>query len=48
VGMTVAPDGYGYTLAASDGGLFNGGSATFEGSLGGVPLPAPIVAVVGT
>jgi len=41
----MTPDGRGYWLAASDGGIFNFGDAAFEGSMGGSPLNAPIVAV---
>ncbi len=35
VGMAAAPDGLGYWFVASDGGVFNYGSAGFDGSLGG-------------
>jgi parallel beta-helix repeat protein len=35
----------GYSLVASDGGVFNFGSANFFGSLGGIKLAAPISAV---
>ena len=34
VGMTAAPDGHGYWLVASDGGIFAFGSAKFFGSTG--------------
>ncbi len=33
--MTPTPDGRGYWFTASDGGVFNYGSAGFDGSLGG-------------
>ena len=33
--MTPTPDGGGYWSTASDGGVFNDGSAGFDGSLGG-------------
>jgi hypothetical protein len=33
--MVAAPDGSGYWFVASDGGVFNYGSAGFDGSLGG-------------
>ena len=33
----------GYWLAASDGGIFAFGSATFQGSMGGTPLNKPVV-----
>ena len=46
VGMAAAPDGEGYWLVASDGGVFAFGSAGFFGSLGGIDLVAPIVAMV--
>ena len=38
VGMTPTPDGSGYWFTASDGGVFNYGSAGFEGSLGGTGI----------
>jgi hypothetical protein len=43
VGMAATPDGNGYWLVASDGGIFSFGDATFEGSTGGMRLNAPIV-----
>src|SRR5439155_4970067 len=36
----------GYWLVAADGGVFAFGDAAFHGSLGGVDLPSPAVAVV--
>jgi len=45
VGIAATPDGGGYWLAASDGGVFNFGDARFLGSLGGAQLPAPIVGI---
>jgi hypothetical protein len=47
VGMAATPSGGGYWLFASDGGLFNYGDATFQGSMGGTPLVAPVVGGVG-
>ena len=42
--MAAAPNGQGYWLVASDGGIFAYGSgAAFFGSHGGSPLNAPIV-----
>jgi N-acetylmuramoyl-L-alanine amidase len=41
--MAAAPDGGGYWLVASDGGVFSFGTAAFHGSMGGTPLNAPIV-----
>ena len=38
----------GYWLVASDGGIFNYGSARFFGSAGGTPLPAPVVGMAAT
>ena len=41
VGMAATPDGRGYWLVASDGGIFSFGDATFFGSTGGQPLNKP-------
>jgi sugar lactone lactonase YvrE len=38
----------GYTLAASDGGIFNYGGSGFFGSQGGAPLNKPIVGMAGS
>ena len=35
------PDGAGYWLAASDGGIFNFGAAAYFGSTGGMPIRCP-------
>ena len=43
VGMASTPDGKGYWLVASDGGVFAYGDAPFVGSMGGARLAAPIV-----
>ena len=43
VGRAIMPAGDGYDLVASDGGIFNFGSAQFYGSMGGVHLNKPIV-----
>ncbi|MHB1582155.1 MAG: hypothetical protein ACYC0E_00195 [Acidimicrobiales bacterium] len=43
VGMSSTPDGGGYWLVASDGGLFAFGDAAFLGSMGGQPLAKPNV-----
>ena len=40
-----APDGGGYWLAASDGGIFAFGDAPFKGSAGSLPLQAPITGI---
>jgi hypothetical protein len=40
--MAANPGG-GYWLVASDGGIFNYGSAAFEGSTGGTTLNKPVV-----
>jgi len=45
--MAATPDGGGYWLVASDGGIFNYGDAVFNGSTGGIALAAPIVAMSG-
>ena len=46
--MAPTPDGRGYWLAASDGGVFSFGDATFAGSAGATRLDAPIVAMAPT
>jgi CHAP domain len=43
VGMTSTPDGRGYWMVGSDGGVFTFGDARFSGSMGGRHLDAPIV-----
>ncbi|MHB1854131.1 MAG: hypothetical protein ACYCS2_03630, partial [Acidimicrobiales bacterium] len=43
VGMASTPDGRGYWLVATDGGMFNFGDAGFYGSTGGTTLPSSIV-----
>ena len=43
--MASTPDGGGYWLAASDGGIFTFGNAGFSGSLGSVRLAQPIVGI---
>jgi hypothetical protein len=43
VGMASTPDGKGYWLVASDGGVFNFGDASFDGSLGHTSLGAPVI-----
>ena len=48
VGMAASPDGQGYWLVASDGGIFNYGSAGFHGSAGAQHLVAPIVGMAAT
>ena len=47
-GLAATPDGDGYWLVASDGGVFNYGDAGFDGSRGGQPLNAPIVGMAAT
>ena len=41
--MASTPDGKGYWMVASDGGIFSFGDAAFYGSMGGRPLNRPIV-----
>ncbi len=36
--MAATPDGGGYWLTASDGGVFNFGDAPFDGSTGGLGI----------
>ena len=48
VGMAATPDGGGYWLVASDGGVFSFGDATFYGSTGGFTLNKPIVGMATT
>ena len=43
VGMAAGPNGGGYWLVASDGGIFSFGDAAFHGSLGAMTLNKPIV-----
>jgi hypothetical protein len=44
-GMAATPDGNGYWLVSSDGGVFSFGDAAFAGSTGSLPLVSPIVGV---
>jgi N-acetylmuramoyl-L-alanine amidase len=48
VGMAATPDGKGYWLVASDGGIFTFGHAAFSGSEGGAELQAPAVGMAAT
>jgi hypothetical protein len=48
VGMAATPDGAGYWLVASDGGVFTFGDARFFGSTGNLVLNAPIVGMAAT
>ena len=48
VGMAPVPDGGGYWLVASDGGVFSYGDAVFAGSTGSIHLDAPIVGMAAT
>ncbi|MDA8365802.1 MAG: hypothetical protein M0Z62_02440, partial [Actinomycetota bacterium] len=47
VGMAATPDGKGYWLVASDGGIFAFGDAVFKGSTGALTLNKPIVGMSG-
>ena len=47
-GSASTPDGRGYWLVASDGGVFSFGDATFHGSLGSFKLSAPVVRLAPT
>jgi hypothetical protein len=48
VGITATPDGGGYWLVASDGGIFAFGDARFAGSLGNIRLNQPVVGMAPT
>jgi endoglucanase len=48
VGMAATPDGLGYWLVASDGGIFTFGDAAFYGSTGAIHLNEPIVGMAAT
>ena len=48
VGMAATPDGRGYWLVASDGGIFAYGDAGFYGSAGNLTLNQPIVGMAAT
>ena len=48
VGMASTPDGRGYWLVASDGGIFSFGDARFYGSTGALTLNRPIVGMAAT
>jgi hypothetical protein len=48
VGMAATPDGRGYWLVGSDGGIFSFGDAAFHGSTGAFPLNQPIVGMAPT
>jgi hypothetical protein len=47
VGIAATPDGKGYWLVASDGGVFAFGDAHFWGSMGGTHLNKPVVGMAG-
>jgi hypothetical protein len=46
--MAATPDGQGYWLVASDGGVFTFGDATFFGSAAGVHLNQPVDGIEAT
>ena len=46
--MAATPDGGGYWLVASDGGVFSFGDAGFHGSTGAMPLNKPMVGMAAT
>ena len=48
VGMAATPDGGGYWMVASDGGVFSFGDAGFYGSEGGTQLNDPVVGMAAT
>jgi hypothetical protein len=45
VAIAATPDGGGYWLAATDGGVFTYGDAAFHGAFSSPPLAHPIAAV---
>lgn len=45
VGISATPDGHGYWVASSDGGVFSFGDASFFGAAAGLHLAAPIVGI---
>jgi hypothetical protein len=44
-GIAGTPDGAGYRMVGTDGGVFAFGSAEFAGSMGGTPLTSPVVGI---
>ena len=48
VGMAATPDGEGYWMVASDGGIFSLGDARSYGSEGGTKIDAPVVGIAAT
>ena len=46
--MAATPDGHGYWLVASDGGVFSYGDAAFYGSTGNITLNQPVVGMAAT
>jgi ribosomal protein L24E len=48
VSMAVEPDGGGYWMLGSDGGIFSFGDAQFYGSTGGIALNKPVVSMTST
>jgi ribosomal protein L24E len=46
--MASTPDGKGYWLVASDGGIFAFGDAGFHGSTGNIALNQPVVGMAST
>jgi len=48
VGMVPTPDGGGYWMVGSDGGVFSSGDAGFYGSTGNITLNKPVVGMAAT
>jgi hypothetical protein len=48
VGMAPTPDGGGYWMVATDGGVFSSGDAGFYGSTGNIHLNEPVVGMTAT